>query len=76
MEKFCTYHKSNHSKKNYLQWINSMTIVINQLLDQHFLSDKIAQEIDIEENTKKGDTYGEATMFLWDWETFFDNDVV
>ena len=33
MDNFCTFHQQPHSKKNCPQWINSMTLVMNQLLD-------------------------------------------
>ena len=33
MDNFCSFHQQPHSKKNYPQWINSMTLVMNQLLD-------------------------------------------
>ena len=33
MDNFCTFHQQPHSKKNFPQWINSMTLVMNQLLD-------------------------------------------
>ena len=33
MDNFCTFHQQPHSEKNCPQWINSMTLVMNQLLD-------------------------------------------
>ena len=33
MDNFCTFLQQPHSKKNFPQWTNSMTLVINQLLD-------------------------------------------
>ena len=33
MDNFCTFHQQPHSEKNFPQWINSMTLVMNQLLD-------------------------------------------
>ena len=33
MDHFCTFHQEHHSEKNFPQWINSMTLVMNQLLD-------------------------------------------
>ena len=33
MDNFCTFHQQPHSEKNCSQWINSMTLVMNQLLD-------------------------------------------
>ena len=29
MESFCTFHQQTHSERNYPQWINSMTLVMN-----------------------------------------------
>ena len=33
MENFCTFHQQPHSERNFPQWIHSMTLVMNQLLD-------------------------------------------
>ena len=33
MDNFCTFHQQPHSEKSCPQWINSMTLVMNQLLD-------------------------------------------
>ena len=33
MDNFCTFHQQPHSEKKFPQWINSMTLVMNQLLD-------------------------------------------
>ena len=33
MDHFCTFHQEHHSEKSCPQWINSMTMVMNQLLD-------------------------------------------
>ena len=33
MDNFCTFRQQPHSEKNFPQWINSMTLVMNQLLD-------------------------------------------
>ena len=33
MDNFFTFHQQPHSEKNSTQWINSMTLVMNQLLD-------------------------------------------
>ena len=37
MENFCTFHQKTHSEKNCLQWINSMTLVMNQMLDSKLI---------------------------------------
>jgi hypothetical protein len=57
----------NHSKKTYPQWINSMTLVINQLLDQQEVVDDQTKETKKEETIEDKDTIEESTMFLWDW---------
>ena len=33
MDHFCKFHQEHHSEKSCPQWINSMTLVMNQLLD-------------------------------------------
>ena len=33
MDHLCTFHQEHHSEKICPQWINSMTLVMNQLLD-------------------------------------------
>jgi hypothetical protein len=40
-DNFFSYHQQNHPERTCPQWINSMTLVINQLLDQHSLDDEI-----------------------------------
>ena len=37
MDNFCTFHQQPHSKKNLPQWINSMTLVMNRLLDSKLI---------------------------------------
>ena len=37
MDNFCTFHQQPHSEKNCPQWRNSMTLVINQLLDSKLI---------------------------------------
>ena len=39
MDNFCTFHQQPHSEKNCPQWINSMTLVMNQLLDSKLIED-------------------------------------
>ena len=39
IDNFCTFHQQPHSKKNSPQWINSMTLVMNQLLDSKLTED-------------------------------------
>ena len=33
MDHFYTFHQENHSEFFFPQWINSMTLVVNKLLD-------------------------------------------
>ena len=44
MDKFCTFHQQPHSEKNCPQWINSMTLVMNQLLDSKLTEDNDEEE--------------------------------
>ena len=70
MDNFCTFHQQPHSKKNCPQWINSMTLVINQLLDS-----KLTEDNDEEENDSKTTEKQETdTMFLWDCVSLFDTE--
>jgi hypothetical protein len=39
-DNFCSYHQHNHPEQTCPQWVNSMTLVINQLLDQQSLDDE------------------------------------
>ena len=39
MDNFFTFHQNLHSEKNCPQWINSMTLVMNQLLDSKLTED-------------------------------------
>ena len=48
MDNFCTFHQQPHSKNNCPQWINSMTLVMNQLLDS-----KLAEDSDEEQKGSK-----------------------
>ena len=45
MDNFCTFHQEPHSKKNYPQWINSMTLVMNQILDAQITEPEVKEEI-------------------------------
>ena len=65
MDNFCIFHQEPHSEKSCPQWINSMTLVMNQLLDAQ-LEDLEEEE---DQNNKHEETTEETTMVLWDWET-------
>ena len=57
MDNFCTFHQQPHSEKNCPQWINSIELVMNQLLDSKLI------ETDKEEEKKK-------TTFLFVFLTY------
>ena len=44
MDNFCTFHQQPHSEKNCPQWLNSMTLVMNQLLDSKLTEDSDEEE--------------------------------
>ena len=44
MDNFCTFHQQPHSEKNCPQWINSMTLVMNQLLGSKLTEDSDEEE--------------------------------
>ena len=70
MDKFCTFHQQPHFEKNCPQWINSMTLVMNKLLDS-----KLIEDIDEEEKgSKTTEKQENDTMFLWDCVSLFDTE--
>ena len=68
MDNFCTFHQP-HSEKNCPQWINSMTLVMNQLLDS-----KLTEVNDEEgkDNNKSTEKQEDVAMVLWDCVSLFD----
>ena len=44
MDNFCTCHQEPHSEKNCPQWINSMTLVMNQILDAQLIETEVEEE--------------------------------
>ena len=70
MDKFCTFHQQPHSEKSCPQWLNSMMLVMNQLLDS-----KLTEDSDEEEKGSKASEQQENdTMFLWDCVSLFDTE--
>ena len=63
MDHFCTFHQEHHSEKRCPQWINSMTLVVNHLLDTQ-LEDPEEEQA---QTNKPEQTNEEKTMVLWDW---------
>ena len=53
MDNFCTFHQQPHSEKNCPQWINSMTLVMNQLLDSKLTEDKDEEAKDSHTSVEK-----------------------
>ena len=41
MDHFCTFHQEPLSKKSFPQWINSMTLVMNQILDTQIIEPEV-----------------------------------
>ena len=64
MDHFCTFHQEPHSEKSFPQWINSMTLVMNQFLDSQLT------ELEVEEDqTNELEEANEVTtMVLWNWK--------
>ena len=62
MDHFCTFHQEHHFEKISPQWINSMTLVINQLFDTQLTYPK-AKEDQTNEQEEKNE---ETMMVLWD----------
>ena len=67
MDNFCTFHQQPHSEKNSPQWINSMTLVMNQLLDSKLTETGKEEEKD-NQSTKKQEEglwfYGSVSQCL------------
>ena len=63
MDHLCTFHLEHNSRKKFSQWINSMILVTNHLLDAQLIEPKVEedQKNDLEETNE------ETTMVLWDW---------
>ena len=68
MDNFCTFHQQPHSEKNCPQWINSMTLVMNQLLGSK-LTETVEEKKKDHEPTK---TQEEDTLVLWDCVSMFN----
>ena len=69
MDNFCTFQQQPHSEKNCPQWINSMTLVMNQLLDSKLTEDKDEERKDSRTSTKEQE---DETMVLWDRVSLFN----
>ena len=67
-DNFCTFHQQPHSEKKCPQWLNSMTLVMNQLLDSKLTKDSGKEE----EKNQTIEKQEDDTMFLWDGVSLFD----
>ena len=70
MDNFCTFHQQPHSKKNCPQWINSMTLVMNQLLESKLTEDDEQEE----KNNQPIEKREEDALVLWDCLSLFDTE--
>ena len=61
MDNFCTFHQEPHSEKICPQWINLMTLVMNQILDAQINEPEVKEERENEPEEPL-----ETTMLLWD----------
>ena len=69
MDNFCTFHQQPHSEKNCPQWINSMTLVMNQFLDSKLTEDNDEEGKDNNKSTEKQE---DEAMVLWNCVSLFD----
>ena len=69
-DNFCTFHQQPHSEKNCPQWLNLMTLVMNQLLDSKLIEDSDEDE----KSNKTIEKQENDTMFLWDCVSLFDTE--
>ena len=44
MDHFCTFNEEPHSEKSFPQWINSMNLVINQILDAQLTEPRVEEK--------------------------------
>ena len=70
MDNFCAFHQQPHSEKNCPQWINSMTLVMNQLLDSKLTKTNNEEENDNQPTEKQE----EDALVLWDCVSMFDTE--
>ena len=64
MDHLCTFHQEYHSERSCPQWINSMNLVMNQLLDAQ-LEDPEEEEED--QTNEREETIEETTMYYGIW---------
>ena len=67
-DNFCTFHQQPHSEKKCPQWLYSMTLVMNKLLDPQLTKDS-GKEGKKKQIIEKQD---DDTMFLWNGVSLFN----
>jgi hypothetical protein len=72
-DNFCSYHQQNHLERTCPQWVNSMTLVINQLLDQQSLDDESHVQ---DPSGVVDEAPPESSMPFWDWCTESDDEKI
>ena len=69
-DNFCTFHQQPHSEKKCPQWLNSMTLVMNKLLDSKLTKDSSKEE----EKNQTIEKQDDDTMFLWKGASLFNTE--
>ena len=67
-DNFCTFHQQPHSEKKCPQWLNTMSLVMNKLLNSKLTEDR-DEEGGKEQTIEKQD---DDTIFLWDGVLLFN----
>ena len=69
-DNFCTFHQQPHLEKKCPQWLHSMTIVMNKLLDPELTRHSGEEEKKKQTIVKKEDD----TMFSWNGVSLFNTE--
>ena len=69
-DNFCTFHQQPHSEKKCPQWLNSMTLVMNKLLESKLTKDNSKEE----EKNQTIEKQDDDTMFLWNGSSLFNTE--
>ena len=69
MDNFFTFHQQPYFEKNCPQWINSMTLVMNQMLDSKLTEDGDEERKYSNTSTKEQE---DETMVLWNSVSLFN----
>lgn len=66
LDDFYLDHQASRLDKTCVQWINSMPLVINKLLDDKSIKDQSEQQVEEESNPANDNSNVGSTMLLWD----------